>query len=269
MIIDPDFLDHWRTRMLVDALDGDEMAPLYLMRIWAHCQSRRATTFNMPAFGLKALCRFPGDAAKLEQVLVEGEFIERDGESISVPKWAGHNAKLIANWDNGGKGGRPIKEPTDNPEETHAKPTSNPTVTESEPTGTQVEPTETQGKPIREDRIREEKTGDEGKKKKTITAAPVGGFAVSGPMREWATANVPSVNVDRETLQFVDHHTARGSTFKDWPAAWRTWMRNAVKFSSNGKKSPQASDEPYKPQNDFEKQYPRETHPHMYPPEGK
>jgi len=27
VILDPDFLDHWKTRMLVDLLGGDECAP--------------------------------------------------------------------------------------------------------------------------------------------------------------------------------------------------------------------------------------------------
>jgi hypothetical protein len=36
--------------------------------------------------------------------------------------------------------------------------------------------------------------------------------------------------VERETAQFLDYHRARGSVFKDWAAAWRTWMRNAAKF---------------------------------------
>lgn len=35
-----------------------------------------------------------------------------------------------------------------------------------------------------------------------------------------------------ELLQFIDYHTARGSTMKDWRAAWRTWMRNATKFGT-------------------------------------
>lgn len=39
--------------------------------------------------------------------------------------------------------------------------------------------------------------------------------------------------------QFRDHHTSRGTVFKDWEAAWRNWFRNAVKFEKgpqNGRK---------------------------------
>ena len=35
-----------------------------------------------------------------------------------------------------------------------------------------------------------------------------------------------------ELDQFCDHHTAKGSIFKDWTAAWRTWCRNALKYQS-------------------------------------
>lgn len=34
--------------------------------------------------------------------------------------------------------------------------------------------------------------------------------------------------------QFCDHHRARGSTFKDWDAALRTWLRNVPKFGGPG-----------------------------------
>lgn len=139
MIIDPDFLDHWRTRMLVDALQGDEQAPLYLIRIWAHCQSRRAASFEMPAGGLKALCRYPGDADALEHALITSGFIARKNGTVSVPKWAEKNVKLVANWENGQKGGKPKR---------------NPTVTQSKPTPNQ---SETHSEPIREDKKEEKK----------------------------------------------------------------------------------------------------------------
>jgi uncharacterized protein YdaU (DUF1376 family) len=37
--------------------------------------------------------------------------------------------------------------------------------------------------------------------------------------------------IDNEADRFRDHHTAKGSTFKCWDAAWRTWLGNARKFS--------------------------------------
>lgn len=42
--------------------------------------------------------------------------------------------------------------------------------------------------------------------------------------------------------EFRNHHTSKGSVFKDWQAAWRTWCGNAVKFGLGGK--PQADPTP-------------------------
>jgi hypothetical protein len=55
-------------------------------------------------------------------------------------------------------------------------------------------------------------------------------FPITEAMRAWAQEHVPGVNVERETTQFLDHHRAKGNVFKDWRAAWRTWMRNASRF---------------------------------------
>lgn len=38
--------------------------------------------------------------------------------------------------------------------------------------------------------------------------------------------------IDHEADQFRDYHLARGSTFKSWDAAWRTWLGNARKFAA-------------------------------------
>ena len=46
------------------------------------------------------------------------------------------------------------------------------------------------------------------------------------------------VSMADEVAQFRDHHSARGSTFKDWDAAFRTWLRNAAKFSKPKKPEP-------------------------------
>jgi phage replication O-like protein O len=54
-------------------------------------------------------------------------------------------------------------------------------------------------------------------------------FVVTPDLLEWAAKNVPSVNVEFETGNFRDHEYKQART--DWPAAWRKWMRNALKFS--------------------------------------
>ena len=39
--------------------------------------------------------------------------------------------------------------------------------------------------------------------------------------------------ISEELEAFKDHHGANGSTFIDWQAAFRTWLRNSLKFKRN------------------------------------
>jgi hypothetical protein len=134
VIIDPDFLDHWKVRMLADLL-GDEMAPIYLMRLWSHCQNRRADSFELPPPALKAICRFPGEAAALISALETAGFLVSDDNHRTMAGWREKNATLFAAWDNGSLGGRPRK-PTGYQS---TNPRDNPTQTDSEPVAKRLE----------------------------------------------------------------------------------------------------------------------------------
>lgn len=124
MIVDPDFFDHWKTVVLIEELGGDPAAPLYILRLWAHCQNRRQWVFEgMPSKAVRALCRFPGEDDKLMKALQSAGFVTvEDGTTVTVLGWDEYNAQLIANWTNGKKGGRP-KKPMGNPSGTQSKPT--------------------------------------------------------------------------------------------------------------------------------------------------
>jgi uncharacterized protein YdaU (DUF1376 family) len=39
--------------------------------------------------------------------------------------------------------------------------------------------------------------------------------------------------IDDEADRFRNHHQAKGSRYRDWDAAWRTWLGNARKFGGN------------------------------------
>lgn len=39
-----------------------------------------------------------------------------------------------------------------------------------------------------------------------------------------------ALNLGEQLEQFADYHKARGSTMKDWNAAFRTWLRNATQY---------------------------------------
>jgi hypothetical protein len=51
-----------------------------------------------------------------------------------------------------------------------------------------------------------------------------------------ALASEHDLDLVAERAQFEDHHRAKGSTMKDWDAAFRTWLRNAAKWSTPDKK---------------------------------
>ena len=57
-----------------------------------------------------------------------------------------------------------------------------------------------------------------------------------------AFAQKQGINGSVETTfdQFCDYHRAKGDTMLDWTAAWRTWVRNEIKFSK-GKITPKKS----------------------------
>ena len=66
-------------------------------------------------------------------------------------------------------------------------------------------------------------------------------FAISPDMREWATKFAPAIAIERETSQFCDYCRANGKVYRDWVAAWRNWISNAVKFESKSRSNGHAT----------------------------
>lgn len=160
MIVDPSFLDNHRTRDLIAELDGDPCAPLYVLRIWAECQARKAWRHKWKPRSLHSICHAPATLTpeRLEAALIEGRFIDRVGEEIVCDEWEKLNAQLIASWANGRNGGRPKKAPTVGPapllatagEAPPGAPPENPTVNPRVSAGLTVGQPE--GEPIRLDK---------------------------------------------------------------------------------------------------------------------
>ncbi len=70
------------------------------------------------------------------------------------------------------------------------------------------------------------------KPKKTKRASGVPDeFLVDQRMLDWLESNQITTDWRTETNNFLDHHRAKGSSMADWVAAWRTWMRNSMKFA--------------------------------------
>jgi hypothetical protein len=55
---------------------------------------------------------------------------------------------------------------------------------------------------------------------------------ITDSMRAWAIRNRISVLLEPETERMLDYHRANDKRFRDWTAAWRTWMTNTKRFGS-------------------------------------
>jgi hypothetical protein len=81
---------------------------------------------------------------------------------------------------------------------------------------------------------REEKRREEVEPKTKRAHAIVLPFLPSESVKRWAADKFPAIDFDEEVSAFVDYHASKGSTFKDWDSAVRTWLRNSAKWSRNG-----------------------------------
>lgn len=64
--------------------------------------------------------------------------------------------------------------------------------------------------------------------KKSRSSPPPSTFPITSALEKWAAKEAPGIDLRLETDNFLDHHRAKDSRFRDWVAAWRTWMRNAA-----------------------------------------
>ena len=107
MIVQPDFLTHWKTRKLINRLRQKE-APLYVLRIWALCQTSRRDSIPNDAETIAAICEYPGEPEKLHSALIECGYLDRaENGNHKVHECSDVNARLIHNWEAGVHGGRP------------------------------------------------------------------------------------------------------------------------------------------------------------------
>lgn len=86
---------------------------------------------------------------------------------------------------------------------------------------------------------REGKGKGSGARAKRAATPPPQDLPVSESMVAWwRSQNRPDIDPRSETQKFLNHHRAKGTTFKDWEAAWRNWMLKAIDYSGPPKLIP-------------------------------
>jgi hypothetical protein len=134
MIVQPDFPEHWKTRLLVE-ITGDESTPLAVIRLWAYCQNRRCCNFpNMTATQLASICKWGTRKPACHFALSKAGFLEKlPGGGFAAHQWDEHNAQLIQKWHAGQKGGRPPANANTNGQGQVEKPTGYRSAIDREP----------------------------------------------------------------------------------------------------------------------------------------
>lgn len=173
--------------------------------------------------------RFPLGYEQVEMILKEFFEQREDGWhhercDIEINNYQ-HNAEK--NRRNGKLGGRPKKtqwdasgEPKPNPNETQTKANQELLTINQEPLTKSTESNSLPDKPAKE------------RKRASVLADD---FAPNENGVSYAT--VKQLNFEQELIGFRNWHSAKGTTFKDWQAAWRTWCDKAVEFGRSGNKS--------------------------------
>ena len=68
-------------------------------------------------------------------------------------------------------------------------------------------------------------------KPKRAVSLPDGWVASDRNIQDAIERGFSQEEIKHEADQFSNYHIAKGSTFKNWDAAWRTWLGNARKFA--------------------------------------
>ena len=143
MIVTADFIEHWKTSMLIQNCDCEGVS--CILRLWSFCQTRK--TDILPTSQIEHIAKWTGQKGTLLKALFELRFIDKiDDATVRMHDFAAVNNQMFASWGNGKKGGRPKtqRKPSRNPAGTQQEPSGNPAVTQRKPSGnpagTQQEP---------------------------------------------------------------------------------------------------------------------------------
>ena len=145
-----------------------------------------------------------------------------DGDTITQEKlrktWENTQEKIAKNVANGAKGGRAAASKSNDLGQANA---NNPlkrkaTIPEPEP------------EPIKRDTSVSTKKAPA----KRSVAIPQDWVPSDKNIEDAEARQFSAKEIHNEADKFRDHHLAKGTTFKDWDAGWRTWLGNARKFAA-------------------------------------
>lgn len=127
MIVQTDFLDHWKTHLFKSIINQPDSVEL-ILRLWGECQLRKKWEFeNFDSFKLSVICRWKGDPAVLIEAFSESAYAYFLHDKFIVHQWNEVNNYLVSAWKNGQNGGRPKNRPVTD-RLTEAEPTGKPTI---------------------------------------------------------------------------------------------------------------------------------------------
>ncbi|MDI3467930.1 MAG: hypothetical protein OJF50_006751 [Nitrospira sp.] len=76
-------------------------------------------------------------------------------------------------------------------------------------------------------------------KRKAVKVPLPEAFAISDGLRDWATARgFPADLVEREFEKFCERNRAKGETYADWDAAFRSWLIRSSEFAPSSTSRP-------------------------------
>ena len=221
MIVEPDFLEHWKTRLLVRLL-GTEEAPLHVIRLWAHCQHRKTDRFTgWEPDVLASVCRWGGPTQTLWDSMLKTGFARIEEGVFIAHGWADCNASLVSAWANGKLGGRPKKAKEIEDSDKDKKPTGN----------RSVNPAETNRLSDREEKIEKNPPNPQGGIEQTLELEtepapkprdPMEGFQLfwqAYPKKQGRTPAEKAwrkLQPDAETVRRIVEHVQARRTSEDW-----------------------------------------------------
>lgn len=207
-----DALDHPKTLDLAARLKcslPQAIGHLELLWAWTGKKAAQGNVGKWPNGAIARACFWDGDPDEFVKALEESGFIDRHPKHrYLIHDWKDHAPRWVKS--------KLKTEGLDFISPDNGCDTSNDT---SDDTSFDTKGREVKGSEEKRERPR-----------KRGTTLP-DGFTVSSELIAWAKAKgLTERQISEETEKFCDHHRSKGSVFRDWDAAWRTWIRKHLEW---------------------------------------